>query len=162
MQWKLFWNTIVRKGTVYWLLYWLCGSVVTQKRCFLYIFSLRCLKIDYLLVCIAEKREKICMTSRNWITFNLKFHILALSTGKINCFQYTLQMKDRWESNINVWFRFMYSQKWNCTALLFPKQNINVLAPNFHIHVSVSNLYISRIGLRILLQPNRQTDPGNI
>ncbi len=26
----------------------------------------------------------------------------------------TLQMKDRWESNINGWFPFMYSQKWNC------------------------------------------------
>ncbi len=23
-------------------------------------------------------------------------------------------MKGRWESNINVWFLFMYSQKWNC------------------------------------------------
>ncbi len=26
----------------------------------------------------------------------------------------TLQMKGRWESNINIWFPFMYSQKWNC------------------------------------------------
>ncbi len=47
----------------------------------------------------------------------------------------------------------MYSHKWNCAALLFPKQNYNVLSPNFHIHVSVSNLYIARIGLPILLQP---------
>ncbi len=23
-------------------------------------------------------------------------------------------MKGRWESNINVWFPFMYSQRWNC------------------------------------------------
>ncbi len=38
----------------------------------------------------------------------------------------------------------------------------NVLSHNFHIHVSVSNLYIPRIGLPILLQPNRQTDPKNI
>ncbi len=31
-----------------------------------------------------------------------------------------LQLKGRWEeSNKNVWFRFMYSQKWNCAALLF-------------------------------------------
>ncbi len=34
------------------------------------------------------------------------------------------------------------------------------LNPNF-IHVSVSDLYIPRIGLPIWLQPNRQTDPGN-
>ena len=27
--------------------------------------------------------------------------------------QGTLQMKGRWESNINVWFPFMYSQKYN-------------------------------------------------
>jgi hypothetical protein len=36
-----------------------------------------------------------------------------------------------------------------------------VLSPNFHIHVSASDLYIPRIGLPILLQTNRQTDPGN-
>jgi len=36
------------------------------------------------------------------------------------------------------------------------------LSPNFHIHVSVSDLYIPRIGPHILLQENRQTDPGNI
>ncbi len=67
----------------------------------------------------------------------------------------------RWESNINVWFRFMNSQKWNCVASLFPKQNV-LLSPNFHTHVSVSNLYIPRISLPILLQPNRQTDPENL
>ncbi len=27
---------------------------------------------------------------------------------------YTLQMKGQWESNINVWFPFMYFQKWIC------------------------------------------------
>ncbi len=26
----------------------------------------------------------------------------------------TLQMKGRWQSNINVWFSFMYYHKWNC------------------------------------------------
>jgi hypothetical protein len=73
---------------------------------------------------------------------------------------YTLQMKGWWESNINVWCRFMYSQKWNCATLLFPKPNYYVLNPNFHIHV-VIDLFIPTIGLPILLQPNRQTDPGN-
>ncbi len=48
-------------------------------------------------------------------------------------------------------------------GLAIPKQNYNVLSPNFHIHVSVSDFYIPGIGLPILLQPNiRQTDPGNI
>ncbi len=36
------------------------------------------------------------------------------------------------------------------------------LSPNFHIHVSVSDLYIPSIGPHISLQQNRQTDPGNI
>ncbi len=63
----------------------------------------------------------------------------------------TLQMKGWWESDINVWFRFMYSQKWNCAALSFPKQNYTVLSPKFHIHVSVSDLYIPRMSLLILL-----------
>ncbi len=60
--------------------------------------------------------------------------------------QYVLQIKGRWKSNINVWFRFMYSQKWNYAASLFPKENYNVRSPNFHIHV-----YIPRIRLPVLL-----------
>jgi hypothetical protein len=36
------------------------------------------------------------------------------------------------------------------------------LSPNFHIHLSVSDLYIPRIDPPIFLQPNRQTDRGNI
>ncbi len=49
--------------------------------------------------------------------------------------------------------RFMFYQKWNCLAYLFSKQNYNVLYPNFHIHLSVSDLYKPRIRLPILLQP---------
>ncbi len=36
------------------------------------------------------------------------------------------------------------------------------LSLNFHIHVSVSDLYIPRIRPHIFLQQNRQTDPWNI
>jgi hypothetical protein len=36
------------------------------------------------------------------------------------------------------------------------------LSPNFHIHVSVSDLYIPRIGPLVFLQQNRQIDHGNI
>jgi hypothetical protein len=52
-----------------------------------------------------------------------------------------------------IWF--MHSQKRNCAPL-------RGLVPSSYIQVSVSNLYISRIGLPIWLQQNRQTDPGNI
>ncbi len=35
-------------------------------------------------------------------------------------------------------------------------------SPNFHIHMSVSDLYIPTIDLPILLHKNMWTDPGNI
>ncbi len=36
------------------------------------------------------------------------------------------------------------------------------LSTNFHIHVSVSDLYFPTIGPPIFLQQNKQTDGGNI
>jgi hypothetical protein len=36
------------------------------------------------------------------------------------------------------------------------------LSPNFHIHVSLNDLYIPRISPNISLQQNRQTNPRNI
>jgi hypothetical protein len=36
------------------------------------------------------------------------------------------------------------------------------LSPNFHIHASVGDLYIPRIGTHISLQQNRLTDHGKI
>jgi hypothetical protein len=36
------------------------------------------------------------------------------------------------------------------------------LSPNFHFHLSVSDLYFSIIGPPIFQQQNRQTDLGNI
>jgi hypothetical protein len=45
---------------------------------------------------------------------------------------------------------------------VFPEKVLSDLSPNFHIHVSVSDLHMPRIGPHIFLQQNRQTDPGNI
>ncbi len=39
---------------------------------------------------------------------------------------------------------------------LFPEMKIRGLIPNFHIHVSVNDLFIPRIGPPIFLQQNRQ------
>ncbi len=39
---------------------------------------------------------------------------------------------------------------------------LHSLTPNFHIHVSVRDLFIPRIDPHIRLQQNRQTNPGNI
>ncbi len=45
---------------------------------------------------------------------------------------------------------------------IFPEIKLRDIVPNFHIHTSVNDLYIPRIGPPILLQPNRQADLGNI
>ncbi len=45
---------------------------------------------------------------------------------------------------------------------VFPEKEFRGLIPNFNIHKSVSYLYVSTIGLPILLQENMWTDPGNI
>ncbi len=45
---------------------------------------------------------------------------------------------------------------------LFPEKELRSFSPSFHIHVSVSDLYIPRTGPLIFLQQNRQTDGGNI
>jgi len=42
---------------------------------------------------------------------------------------------------------------------LFPEKELRRISPNFHIHVSVSDLYIPTIGLPILLQENMWIDP---
>jgi hypothetical protein len=46
--------------------------------------------------------------------------------------------------------------------LLFPKRNYNILSLSSYTNVSVRDLYISRIGLPILLQENMWTNPGNL
>ncbi len=58
--------------------------------------------------------------------------------------------------------RFMYSQKLYCAASLFPKQNYNVLSPNFHKHVSVSDLYLPCWSTySVAAKYCRQTDLGH-
>jgi len=47
-------------------------------------------------------------------------------------------------------------------SLLFTTQNYNVQSPSSYTHISVRDLYISRISLPILLQGNMWIDPGNI
>ncbi len=43
----------------------------------------------------------------------------------------------------------------------FPEKELRSLSPNSYIHVSVSHLYIPRVGPHTWLQQNRQKDPGN-
>ncbi len=67
----------------------------------------------------------------------------------------TLQMKGRrGESNTNVSFPFYVLPE---MKLIVSKHNYNVLSPSSYTHISVRDLYISRIGLPILLQGNMWT-----
>jgi hypothetical protein len=43
---------------------------------------------------------------------------------------------------------------------VFPEKELRGLSPTFNIHVSLSDLYIPRIGPHIFMQQNRQTDPS--
>jgi len=45
---------------------------------------------------------------------------------------------------------------------VFPEKELHGLSPNSRIHVSVSDLYIPKIGLPIFMQQNRQTVRRNI
>jgi hypothetical protein len=45
---------------------------------------------------------------------------------------------------------------------VFPEKELRGLSPNFQIHVSVSDLYILRVGPHIFLQQNMQVDHGKI
>ncbi len=45
---------------------------------------------------------------------------------------------------------------------IFPEMELQGRSPGFHIYVSVSDLYIPKIGLPILLQENMWTDLGDI
>ncbi len=62
------------------------------------------------------------------------------------------------ESDINVWRWFMCSQKWNCTASLFPKQNYNHLYRFLHIYALA--IFMHSYLWAIYIIPG--SDPGNI
>jgi hypothetical protein len=48
------------------------------------------------------------------------------------------------------------------STYVFPEKELRGLSPNFHIHVSASDLYFPSFGPPIFHQQNRQTDQGNL
>ncbi len=74
-----------------------------------------------------------CVSLRNCTSLFLSLHCT-----KCTIQIHTLERKGRWESNINVWFPIMYSQKWNCYS-----QNIIIIiclsVPSL-VHISVRDL----------------------
>jgi hypothetical protein len=71
------------------------------------------------------------------------------------------EVSARIQYTVNVWVPIYVFPEMKL-KLLFPKQNCNVLSPSSCTHISVGDLYISRIGLPILLQGNMWTDPAGI
>ncbi len=77
------------------------------------------------------------------------------SRGKVT----TLWMKGRWESNINVWFPCMFSQKWHC---YFQNRIIIFCLPvPTLVYICESFIYFQDRSA-CSAQGNMWTDPGNI
>jgi hypothetical protein len=80
---------------------------------------LTCTKIDCIYR-ITRLRQKLLALyvgenmHKEYYRRTLKIRITNDTSSYLCQYLTTLQMKGRWESNINVWFPFMYSQKWNC------------------------------------------------
>jgi hypothetical protein len=63
---------------------------------------------------------------------------------------------------LRIWARALGTLTLQCIEnpiYVFPEMNLCCLVPSSYIPVSVSDLYIPRIGLPICPQQNRQTDP---
>jgi hypothetical protein len=45
---------------------------------------------------------------------------------------------------------------------IFPEKELRGFSTNFHIHVSVSDLFVPAIRPPVLLQENMWVDPGNL
>ncbi len=97
----------------------------------------------------------------NTIQVNIEKQILGL----------TLENKVR-KKSLNVRAKALKVKNWKLHTLqrhntkiskqIFPEKELLGLSPYFYIHVSVSDLYIPKIGLPILLQENMWTNLGNI
>jgi hypothetical protein len=70
------------------------------------------------------------------------------------------ELKYRYIKTITV--RALHRPDTENSKHIFPEKQLRGHSPNFHIHVSVSDLYIPTIDLPILLQENMCTDPDNI
>ncbi len=66
--------------------------------------------------------------------------ILDLRTGKELCTANEGPVRNRYKCLVPI---YVFPE----IKLLFPKQNFTVLSPSYYTHISVRDLYISRIGL---------------
>jgi hypothetical protein len=75
-----------------------------------------------------------------------------------------VKYQGRFRTGANTRLAWPALQRYNTenSKQIFPEKELRGLFLNFHIHEPVSDLYIPTIGLPILLQVNKWTDPGYI
>ncbi len=91
---------------------------------------------------------KTSQNARFLLSENERFGLVFVKTGSINS-----GTVDIWNSQLHCNENLIY---------VFPEKELRGLSPNFHIYVSVIDLYMPRIAPHIVLQQHRQTDRGNI
>jgi hypothetical protein len=111
---------------------------------------------------------KICLNNASTLIFSFIF-LLEVNSDcdlrKIKALKWLL-WKNQWNTANEGPVRILYKclvpiYVFSEIKLLFPKQNYN-LSPSTYTHISVRDLYISRISLPILQQGSMWTDPGNL
>jgi hypothetical protein len=77
----------------------------------------------------------------------------------------TFKNEDSKPADVCMKMRTKHLDRLHCKQELiyvFPEMKLRGLVHNFHIHVSVDDLYIPKIGPPSLLQQNRQIECGNL
>ncbi len=92
-------------------------------------------------------------------TQNVKLYVLLSSPFPQVCRELSSRVH---RDSGNMFFPTLQGHNTENSKQIFPEKELRGLSHNFHIHVSVSDLYSPTIGLPILLQENMWTDPRNI
>ncbi len=92
-----------------------------------------------------DSREVQCLCLDNYRATTDAWHSRSRSSALCTLYKFCMQ-----RHNTENWKQ------------IFPEKELRGHSPNFHIHVSVSDLNVPTIGLPILLQDNMWTGIGNI
>ncbi len=101
-------------------------------------------KIEYsCLLSFHSQRKVLSIEPLRWVERQMLLQFDCLQKSDHYQYLHPLCHAYKWrsaeKSNINVWFRFKYAQKWNCAALLFPK---NVCLPISTVYSCICEQFI--------------------